>query len=90
MRAALLIVALLAGCTADQINQGAHVFSAAAPLLVLIPGAGPACVIAAKAACAAIEAASEWPSGPGVTPTASGTTTEATMPTSDAHQPSAR
>lgn len=67
MRGAAVVIALLSGCTAPQVDQTARVFSAIAPLLALIPGpAGPACVIAARAACAAIEAAADWPNGAGV------------------------
>ena len=70
-RAAVLVLALLGGCTASQIDESAHLFAQAAPLLALIPGpAGPACVIAAKLACAVAEAASEWPDGAGVEPAA--------------------
>lgn len=69
MRAAALAL-LLTGCTAAQVDEGAHVFSAVSPLLGLIPGAGPACAIAAKVACAAVEEISAWPDGAGIAPAA--------------------
>jgi len=78
MRLAVLVLAatlLLCACSTPEqsartravVDESARVFSAIAPLLVLIPGpAGPACVIAARAACAAVEAVADWPNGAGV------------------------
>ena len=65
MRAVLAAALLLGACTRQQVDESAHIASDAAPLLVLVPGAGPACVVAAKAACLAAEAWAEWPNGPG-------------------------
>lgn len=68
MRTAVLATLLLAGgCTAQEVDTTARVFSAAAPLLLLIAGpAGPACEIALRAACATAEVAAQWPGGPGI------------------------
>ncbi len=75
MRPALLAVLALTACATPEqtqraratVDQGAHVISVAAPMLVLIPEFGPACVVALRAACAAVETAAEWPDGPGAT-----------------------
>ena len=74
---AVLAALLLAACSTPQeeahtkavVDETAHALSDAAPLLVLIPGAGPACSIALKAACAVAEEIAEWPEGPGLPPT---------------------
>lgn len=74
MRPFLLVVLALTACATPEqaqrtraaVDQDAHVISVAAPMLVLIPEFGPACVVALRAACAAAEVWAEWPSGPGL------------------------